>query len=345
MTASSVTSPNASVSAPSSSVPSASSVSSPSSSSSSAVSNVSPPVSSVKPVGSSTVKPFGNYDSSGTCVESSSTECKTSKDLSDEADRLEEQARKAAGDAERERARLEAARIRAQLDIREAVGNDRTADSYVSRIEKSALYNSLKDNPVGKTMFWLGISSKLDGRGWNEVFSSPRGFVEGVVRASETLVFKGRDSNGRMILAPVTPSGNDPIPIPPSSVVIGGLLPPVPNTVVRGSPLAIGAAILLGGIAISPDMSGALIEGIFNGGGQVLEDLILEAKKVTKKSGKEAASDVPSWARGIKSDGSPPTQQAEEVMEAQYGPDWRNRPNAGRELSQIQKRLSRTSPK
>ena len=271
MTASSVTSPNASVSAPSSSVPSASSVSSPSSSSSSAVSNVSPPVSSVKPVGSSTVKPFGNYDSSGTCVESSSTECKTSKDLSDEADRLEEQARKAAGDAERERARLEAARIRAQLDIREAVGNDRTADSYVSRIEKSALYNSLKDNPVGKTMFWLGISSKLDGRGWNEVFGSPRAFVEGVVRASETLEFKGRDSNGRMIFAPVTPSGNDPNPIPPSSVAIGGLLPQVPNTVVRGNPLAIGVGILLGGVAISPDMSGYLIEGIFNGGGQIYQ--------------------------------------------------------------------------
>ncbi len=251
VTASSVTSPNASVSSPST----VSSVSSPSASSSAVVvSSVTSPVSSVKPVGV-TVKPLGYYDSSGTCVESATrTECKTSKELSDEADRLKAQARKAAGDAERERARLEAARIRAQIDMREAVGNDRTADGYVSRIENSALYKSLEGNPVGKTMFWLAISTKLEGKGWNEIYGSPRAFVEGVVRASETLVYKGRDSQGRMIFA------SAPANTGSSSLSnVNASAPPIPI-----HPAVVGAYIVIGGIALTPGIGGYLLEGIFN---------------------------------------------------------------------------------
>jgi hypothetical protein len=212
-----------------------------------------------------TVKPFGYYDASGTCVESASrNECKTSKELSDEADRLEEQARKAAGDAERERTRLEAARIRAQIDIREAVGNDRTADGYVSRIENSPLDKSLEGNPVGKTMFWLGISTKLEGKGWNEIYGSPRAFVEGVVRASETLVYKGRDSQGRMIFAPAPANTGGGQPSSLGDVNLNSNTLPV-------NPLAVGAFIVIGGTALSPGMGGALLEGIFNTGWEIYE--------------------------------------------------------------------------
>jgi hypothetical protein len=65
--------------------------------------------------------------------------------------------------------------------------------------------------------------------------------------------------------------------------------------------------------------------------------------KESRRSQKERSTDVPSWARGKTRlvDGETPSRGADRIMREQYGPGWRSRPNANKEWSQIQKRLSR----
>jgi hypothetical protein len=63
--------------------------------------------------------------------------------------------------------------------------------------------------------------------------------------------------------------------------------------------------------------------------------------KKTRKTGKEKASDIPSWARGKTRDPKEDlTQAAERIMDEHYGKDkWKK--GTSREYSQIRKYLSR----
>jgi hypothetical protein len=131
------------------------------------------PVTGVKPpTGSSdpNVNPFGTlYDEhTGKCVEDRTypvNDCDTSQSLEGEAQRKNAAIKAATGDAERQRLMLELARIEAQLAARTALGNDRLADAYIGRIERSPLYAGQgKDaglTPQEKLEFWTGLATKL----------------------------------------------------------------------------------------------------------------------------------------------------------------------------------------
>ena len=177
MTASSVTSPNASVNAPSSSVPSASSVSSPSSSDkpSSNASNVTPPTSSVKPVGSSTVKPLGIYDVFGNCADSTVNPsnpfyCKTARELKDEQTNLEIEAKFASG---QRRLEIQATLLEIDLQkaLREKFGNDKAGDTEFNNIVKSEMYKfdfDLANNAAARVSLLTNILDQVKSKSFTK---------------------------------------------------------------------------------------------------------------------------------------------------------------------------------
>ncbi len=158
--ASNVTPPNAST--PTSSTPTSSGVTPPSGSSPGTASGVTPQAG-----GSGvTVTPQGYYNAAGKCIQSlASDECDTNKDLDAKATDLEKQANNSTG-AAKERAELEASRIRAQLAMRQELGSDRKADYYLNRMDNSQAYNQL--TPRERLEYWTGLKGKIDNHKYHE---------------------------------------------------------------------------------------------------------------------------------------------------------------------------------
>jgi hypothetical protein len=116
--------------------------------------------------GGVTVTPQGYYNASGKCVESKTKDdCDTSKDLDAKADKLEKDAKNSTG-AVKERAELEASRIRAQLEMRKELGSDRKADYYVNRMDNSQAYNQL--TPRERMEYWTGLQGKIQNKKYHE---------------------------------------------------------------------------------------------------------------------------------------------------------------------------------
>jgi hypothetical protein len=290
-----VTRPGA-TSSNSSSTPSASTVSSPSAAPTSSVGNgssVTPPGGRKPEAGGSTsgTKPFEAgyyYDTDGNCKSFSyvsfegyknNQECTPTSSLERQADRREAEAQNSSGEAA-QRATLEAARLRAQIEFRKAVGNDRVGDNYIGRIESSPLYKSLEGNPIGKTMFWLGVTAELSSRSeyLGMAAGSKKQQAELIVRLSEMYRFKGRDQNGQMIFEPVAPSGSQSSDSGLAAATTGfGKLNPA---------LAAAGWILLGTTALSPDLTESILRGMMNRGGRVYSD---ESRRRQKRKAAERA--------------------------------------------------------
>jgi hypothetical protein len=280
VTASSVTAPNSVLSG---AIPSASGVTPPGGSSVPSIpssSGVTPPGSSpgtatgVTPPNSSggTVTAFGHYDFWGKCVEGG-TECKTSATLENEAKDKEDQAKNATGDAERQRALLELARLNAILESRKALGNDRYADTMIDRLEQSSLYKSLETNPVAKTMLWMGLARGMKTGEYRKQGMSAKTYLEKLVNSADHLKYTGRNANGVPQFVEVTPKPPSKSGFSNSNANTNGI--PI-NPVTVG--MAAVATMLVGSTATDGYSAGArMITDLLNIGGQLLSE---EVKKI-----------------------------------------------------------------
>jgi hypothetical protein len=239
---------------------------------------VSGPVTGVTPPSGSSdpnIDPFGTrYDErTGKCIEDAGwlpNDCDTSKSLEDEA-RNKAKAIETATGAARERLILELAWIEAQLAAREALGgNDRLADLYIDKLERSSLYTSLKDNPAVKTMLWAGLADTLNtGKYKQFVGNSVQAYLSLVVRAAQTLRFAGFDSSGNPVLVETSGSSGNSSVDPSLAAGAGGAA--------RGQtgriPGAVGVVITVfgGGVAgLTIELAGPVLRDLFGRGRAVI---------------------------------------------------------------------------
>jgi hypothetical protein len=283
VTASSVTAPNSSVPG---SIPSASGVTPPNSSVPGSVpssSGVTPPGSSpgtgtgvTPPGGGGTVTPLGNYNPfTGKCEDRNwgGKKCDTSQTLENEAKDKEDQAKNATGDAERQRALLELARLNAILESRKALGNDRYADTMIDRLEQSSLYESLETNPVAKTMFWMGLARGMMTGEYRKQGMSAKTYLEKLVNSADHLKYTGRNANGVPQFVEVNPKPPSKSGFSNSNANTNGI--PI-NPVTVG--MAAVATMLVGSTATDGYSAGArMITDLLNIGGQLLSE---EVKKI-----------------------------------------------------------------
>jgi hypothetical protein len=228
------------------------------------------------PTGSSGPKidPFGTrYDErTGKCIEDAGwlpNDCDTTKSLEDEA-RNKAKAIETATGAARERLMLELARIEAILAARKALGNDRLADQYIGRIERSNLYDSLKDNPRAKTMLWAGLAETLNtGKYKQFVGNSVQAYLSLVVRAAQNLRVAGFDSSGNPRLVETSGSSGNSSVDPSLAAGAGGAARGQTGRV----PGAVGVGIIVLGIGVAGqavELAGPVLRDLFGRGRAVI---------------------------------------------------------------------------
>jgi hypothetical protein len=232
---------------------------------------VTPPSGSSDP----NIDPFGTrYDErTGKCIEDAGwlpNDCDTSKSLEDEA-RNKAKAIETATGAARERLILELAWIEAQLAAREALGgNDRLADLYIDKLERSSLYTSLKDNPAVKTMLWAGLADTLNtGKYKQFVGNSVQAYLSLVVRAAQTLRFAGFDSSGNPVLVETSGSSGNSSVDPSLAAGAGGAARGQTGRV----PGAVGVGIIVLGIGVAGqavELAGPVLRDLFGRGRAVI---------------------------------------------------------------------------
>jgi YD repeat-containing protein len=331
-------------------------------------SGIVPPGGSIGGSSGTGVKPLENRLINGNCrfvgdsnsqsALSRADECEsTEQSLQEKADFLGETIKTSSGRSAQERADLEfqLAKTRAQrIDVVYPGGSEPRAAASVRAISENPLYQEM--SPERKLAFWHVMNYGLGtGQVGRKDLANTAAAMWGLLENKSVLARYPELQTGVYQLGP-TPSTNSSSSLAGLGLVlsVGGLGGESLgiSAVVGGASLSVAATAFLivvsGYVAFEVGKELALsIQNMSNaiswsGSDATASELILQAKK-TKQSGKESASDVPSWARGIKSDGSSPAKQAEEIMDQQY-PDenWRQNPVRLRELSQIKKRLSRT---
>ena len=115
----------------------------------------------------------------------------------------------------------------------------------------------------------------------------------------------------------------------------GGYAPPIPGPLTGAGRLPQAAVdagtVTIGGVLLAnpPQTS--------------QQGTIVNEAKETKKSRKERASDIPSWAKGKNPAGDTPSEKAENAMNEQYGRgNWKNNTQRQKEYRKLQKHYSRT---
>lgn len=112
-------------------------------------------------------------------------------------------------------------------------------------------------------------------------------------------------------------------------------------------PVAIGGLIILGAAGIAYVAVELTSTKQVVSTGDVNLGSVLEARKKTKQSGKEAATDIPSWAKGkTKQANEDGKTAAKRIMNEQYGEgNWEDNDQRKKEYSQIKKNLDRKDPR
>lgn len=70
-----------------------------------------------------------------------------------------------------------------------------------------------------------------------------------------------------------------------------------------------------------------------------------DAAKSSRQSGKEAATDIPSWSKGVTGTGDTPKARAEDIMDQRYGEGNWGGGNQSKEFNQIKKNQQRQDNK